>query len=224
MNLSWNSEEGVVSGNRYQINRVNTASKYMFWLIAKLSTRFLPKFTRELALMQRDCQFETKLFWIWFRQFREQTGTLPLTNITRQFLWPWSWNPESSLWLARWKNKACIPPTLLGKADEGTDQYAFDHSNNSTLLSVAPKKNKSVFLLSTMLSGKKDRRGYWKDEVNVFYNQEKRGVDSHDQMCSLFTTARKTKRWSMELFYGVIECAALNACYFHWKCAQLSRT
>ena len=113
MNLSWDSEEGVVSGNTYQINRVNTASRYMFWLIAKPSTRFLRKFTRELTLMHRDCQSQPKLFWIWFRQFREKTETLPLTIITRQFLWPWSWNPESSLRLARWKRtkRAFHPPS-----------------------------------------------------------------------------------------------------------------
>jgi hypothetical protein len=60
------------------------------------------------------------------------------------------------------KNKACIPPTFLAKADKGTVQYAFDHTNNFTLLSVAPKKNKRVVFLSTMHSEKKDRRGYWK--------------------------------------------------------------
>jgi len=53
------------------------------------------------------------------------------------------------------KNKACIPPSFLAKADEGTVQYAFDHANNFTLLSVAPKKNKRVVFLSTMHSEKK---------------------------------------------------------------------
>jgi len=45
------------------------------------------------------------------------------------------------------KNKECISPGFLAKADEGTVQYAFDHANNFTLLSVAPKKNKRVSLL-----------------------------------------------------------------------------
>ena len=31
-----------------------------------------------------------------------------------------------------------------------------------------------------------------KEEINAFYNEEKGGVDSHDQMCALYTTARKT--------------------------------
>ena len=50
-----------------------------------------------------------------------------------------------------------------------------------------------------------------KEEIKVFYNQEKSGVDSHDQMCSLYITARKTNGWPMRLFYGIIYSAALNA-------------
>jgi hypothetical protein len=55
-------------------------------------------------------------------------------------------------------NKVCIPPSFLAKADEGTIQCAFDHANNFTLFSVAPKKNKMVFFLSTMLSEKIERK------------------------------------------------------------------
>ena len=47
------SEEDVVSSNTHKINRANTASRYMFWLIAKPSIQFLPKFTWELALVHR---------------------------------------------------------------------------------------------------------------------------------------------------------------------------
>jgi hypothetical protein len=79
----------------------------------------------------------------------------------------------------------------LAKADEGTVQYAFDHANNFTLLSFAPKKNKRVVFLSTMDSETKTDEDTGKEDINMFYNQEKGGVDSHDQMCSLYTTARK---------------------------------
>jgi hypothetical protein len=61
-------------------------------------------------------------------------------------------------------------------------------------LSDAPKKNKRIVFLSTMQSEKKRDVDTGKEETNVFYNQEKGGVDSHDQMCSLYTTARKTNR------------------------------
>ena len=97
------------------------------------------------------------------------------------------------------------------KADVGTVQYAFDHANNFTLLSIAAKKNKRVVFLSTMHSEKKADEDTGKEEVNVFYNQEKGGVDSHDQMCGLYTTARKTNRWPMRFFYGMIDSALLNA-------------
>jgi len=60
------------------------------------------------------------------------------------------------------KNKTCIPPSFLEKADEGTVQYTFDHANKFTQLSVALKKNKRVVFLSSMHSEKKERRGYWK--------------------------------------------------------------
>jgi len=47
--------------------------------------------------------------------------------------------------------------------------------------------------------------------MDAFYNQEKDGVGSHDQMCSLYTTASKTNRWQMRLFHGIIDSAALKA-------------
>ena len=62
-----------------------------------------------------------------------------------------------------------------------------------------------------MHSEKKREEDTGKEEINVFYNQENGGVDSHDQMCSLCTTARKTNRWPMRLFYGIIDSTALNA-------------
>jgi hypothetical protein len=61
-----------------------------------------------------------------------------------------------------------------------------------------------------MHSEKKTDEDTGKVEINLFYNQENGGVDSHDQMCSLYTMARKTNHWPMRLFYGMIDSAALN--------------
>jgi len=66
------------------------------------------------------------------------------------------------------KNKTCIPPSFLAKANEGTFQYAFYHANNFTLFSVAPKKNKRVVFLSTMQSEKKRDKDTGKEEINLF--------------------------------------------------------
>jgi len=159
MKLSMDSEDCVVSSNTFQINRVNTASQYMSRLIAKLSTWFIPIFIRELELMHRDCQSQPKLFWIWFRQFREQAETLPLTIITHHFLLAKELKSRKLTLVGMMKkNKGIIPPRFLAKADEGTVQNAFDHSNNFTLLSFAPKKNKKVVFLSTMHSEKRETR------------------------------------------------------------------
>ena len=108
------------------------------------------------------------------------------------------------------KNKRCISSSFLTKADAGTCQYTFDQGNTFTLLSIAPKKNKRVVFLSTMHATRSQDSVSGKDEINVFYNHEKGGVDSHDLMCTLHTTARKTNRWPMRVFYGIVDSSALN--------------
>jgi len=40
-----------------------------------------------------------------------------------------------------------------------------------------------------MHSEKKREEDTGKEEIKVFFNQEKGGVDSHDQMCSLYTSS-----------------------------------
>ena len=39
----------------------------------------------------------------------------------------------------------------------------------------------------------------------------KGGIHSHEQKCALFTTARKTNRWPMRLFYGMLDSSLVNA-------------
>ena len=60
-----------------------------------------------------------------------------------------------------------------------------------------------------VLPSKNENAG--KEEINMLYNHEKGGAHSHDQMCALYTTARKTNRWPMRVFYGIIHSFALNA-------------
>ena len=65
--------------------------------------------------------------------------------------------------------------------------------------------------LSTMHATRSHDSVSGKEEINVFYNHEKGGVDSDDQMCAQYTTARKTNRWPMRVFYGIVDSSALNA-------------
>jgi len=82
---------------------------------------------------------------------------------------------------------------------------------NSLSCPLLQRKTRGPSSCPLCIPKKKRDEDTGKEEINVFYNQEKVGVDSHDQMCSLYTTARKTNRWPMRLFYGIIDSAALNA-------------
>jgi hypothetical protein len=192
MKLSMDSEECVVSSNTYQINRVNTASMYdvladskTFYLV---SSKIYTGAGTQAPGLPVPTQAVLDLVPSVSRTNRNITTDNYYTSI------PLAMELKSrklTLVDTMKKNNACIPPSFLAKADEGTVQYAFDHANNFTLLSVAPKKNKRVVFLSTMHSEKEREKDAGKEEIKVFYNHERGGVDSHDQMCSFYTTARK---------------------------------
>lgn len=42
------------------------------------------------------------------------------------------------------------------------------------------------------------------------YNETKVGVDCFDQMCSVMSCSRKTKRWPLCIFYGMLNIACIN--------------
>ena len=109
------------------------------------------------------------------------------------------------------KKKTCIPKLFLVAAKEGIIHYGFDHENDFTLLSTTPKDKKRMIFLSTMHFEEIKIEPNGKEEINDFYNQTKGGVDSHDHKCFLYNTARKTNRWPMRIFYGIIDSALVNA-------------
>ncbi|GBL80083.1 hypothetical protein AVEN_29091-1 [Araneus ventricosus] len=82
-----------------------------------------------------------------------------------------------------------------------------------TLVSYEPKESKYVLLLSTMhrdgaIVESADKK---KPEIIQFYNATKGGVDTVDEMPSLYSTARKTNRWPMVIFYYMLNVVAINA-------------
>lgn len=78
------------------------------------------------------------------------------------------------------------------------------------MLSYKPKPQKTIFLLSTC-----DDEGTIDEKTKKltmveFYNQSKGEVDIVDQMCSLASCSRKTRRWPLCNFYGVLKIAFIN--------------
>ena len=50
-----------------------------------------------------------------------------------------------------------------------------------------------------------------KPEIIEFYNGTKGAVDTFDQMCAQYSCSRKTNRWPMCMFYGMINAAVINS-------------
>lgn len=111
------------------------------------------------------------------------------------------------------KNKAEIPIYFLQTKNREVYSSIFGFQRSMTLVSYVPKKSKCVILLSTMhrdgsIDETDDKK---KPEIIQFYNATKGGVDTVDEMSSAYSTARKTNRWPMVVFYCVLNVAAINA-------------
>ena len=79
------------------------------------------------------------------------------------------------------------------------------------------KPNKSVLLLSTRHHSINTPESHPKklpDSIN-FYNRTKVGVDSFDQMARLYTTRAGTRRWTMSVFYNLLDFCGINSCILY---------
>lgn len=54
-----------------------------------------------------------------------------------------------------------------------------------------------------------------KPEIIEFYNSTKGGVDTFDEMCSIYSCHRKTRRWPLCLLYWMVNAAAINSIIVH---------
>lgn len=117
------------------------------------------------------------------------------------------------------KNKREIPPELLELRSRsvGTSMYCFDQAK--TLLSYKTKPNRCVVLLSTLHEKPSINEESKKPEMIEFYNSTKGAVDTLDQMCNNMSSSRKTRRWPLCVFYGMINICLVNAhvIYVHNK-------
>jgi hypothetical protein len=83
------------------------------------------------------------------------------------------------------------------------------------LVSYVPKKNKSVVLLSSLQHDSAICSNSGKPEIIEFYNKTKGRVDMLDQTCARYAVQQATPRWTMAMFYGMINIAAVNALVIH---------
>lgn len=109
------------------------------------------------------------------------------------------------------KNKREIPSCFLPNKNKPIMSAQFGFSGKKTLVSFTPRKSKSVVLLSTMHSDKKIDENNGKPDIINFYNMTKGGVDTFDQLVHTYSVSRKTRRWPLRYFYGMLDQAGINA-------------
>ena len=74
-----------------------------------------------------------------------------------------------------------------------------------------PKKSKAVILLSSYHDSPVVVEYKNKPEMVMDYNKKKIGVDIFDAKAKLYSTRRATKRWTLALFFHVLDAALINS-------------
>lgn len=110
------------------------------------------------------------------------------------------------------KNKRFLPSCLQAHKDRQLFSTNFVFNRDATLCSYVPKKKKSVIMLSSMhTSPVVEDTQTAKPEIITYYNETKGGVDNMDKLVSEYTTKRKTSRWTLALFFNILDISGLAA-------------
>ena len=86
-------------------------------------------------------------------------------------------------------------------------------TNNCILTIYKSKPKKRVAILSTKHKFVKIDKSNKKPlpESVIFYNKTKFGVDMTDQMARKYTVKAGSRRWPLQIFYNILDLAAINA-------------
>lgn len=117
-------------------------------------------------------------------------------------------------------NKKELPPAVVDKKQGDVGSTTFCFKKDMTLVSYKAKQNKKVVLLSSMHDDAAVDRDeasatYGKPEIILFYNSSKGGVDTVDKYISHYDVARISNRWSMVIFYAMLNVGGLNSFIIH---------
>ncbi|KAL4101127.1 hypothetical protein QTP88_021147 [Uroleucon formosanum] len=104
------------------------------------------------------------------------------------------------------RNKREIPPEFISEKNRQVGSSLSGFQNDMSLTSYVTKKKKCVIILSTMHDTVDIDPDTHKPETILDYNSTKGGVDSVDQMCSTYSTSRKTRRWTMTVLFRILDC------------------
>ena len=94
-----------------------------------------------------------------------------------------------------------------------TSKFVFTHSQeNIMLLSYKAKKNKVVYLLSSLHNVMEvDDKAKKKPRAILDYNASKGGVDTADEMLRAYSTKAASRRWPLAAFFNLLDIVTLDA-------------
>ncbi|XP_014853421.1 PREDICTED: piggyBac transposable element-derived protein 3-like [Poecilia mexicana] len=128
------------------------------------------------------------------------------------------------------KNKPELPSEILKMQGRPLHSSKFTFTENTTLVSYCPKRNKNILVMSTMhkdasLSTREDMM----PQMILDYNSTKGGVDNLDKVTATYSCQRKSTRWPLVVFYNIVDVSAYNAYVLwieinqHWNASKLYR-
>ena len=111
------------------------------------------------------------------------------------------------------KNKPELPTEMVSTKERNPFTTIFGLQQDCMIVSHCPKRNKIVNLLRTLhfepkVDTSNEQR---KPKVILTYNETKAGVDTMDKMTRTYSCKRKTRRWSLLVFYNMLDISAINA-------------
>ena len=109
--------------------------------------------------------------------------------------------------------KPYLPLVMLSTPLEvGECVAVYNYEDKTTLLCQRVKDAKRIQILSTVHHNPTVIENK-KSHIHMFYNATKGGVDTFDQICSALACSRKTRRWPVCVFYGILNIAVNNSFY-----------
>ena len=114
-------------------------------------------------------------------------------------------------------NKPEVPDEMKERTTRTPGSSAFLFTKDMTLVSYVPNTSskKKVVLLMSSMHGDKSLGPSGKPTIIEDYNRTKGGVDTFDQMAAQYSCSRKTKRWPLCVFYGMLNAAVINSWIIH---------
>jgi hypothetical protein len=115
------------------------------------------------------------------------------------------------------RNKAELP-SIAKKKNQALHSSLFFENDGGVVLTVYQgTKDKNVLLMSShhdrvyIDTQRENRPEKKKPNIIIDYNKTKFGVDALDQMTKQYNVKMPTRRWPVQVFYNILNLAAINA-------------